>query len=216
MIIKTLIVDDHQIFLDGIRLMIEKESDIVLVGEATRGKKALDVIKKQSVDLVILDIHLPDMDGVAVAKEIKTIKPDVKILILSMSGDYKFIKTLVSIGCSGYILKENGYEELISAIRSVSQGNDYFGEEIKNTLITGHKFDAIRRKNETPLTERETQVLKQLATGQTTEEVAEALFIAVSTLETHKRNLMSKVHIKTSAGLVAYAYKNGYADIVST
>ncbi|WP_298316800.1 response regulator transcription factor [uncultured Aquimarina sp.] len=206
--IKIIIADDHRIVLDGLSSLIKATNEIEIVGLANNGQEILDLLHDREVDIVVSDIEMPIMNGVEATKLIKRQFPHVKMLILTMYSSIGFIRKVLEIGAQGYILKNKGKEELIDAIKTINDGDEYFGREIEKTLRQSLKkdniFDVVK------LTKREIDVLKLIANGDTTPIISEKLFIAHSTVETHRRNLIEKTGVQNSKGLVKYAFKNGY------
>lgn len=209
--IKVVLADDHQIVIDGLKSLIDREKDICTVGEATNGVELLDKMIDKEVDVAVVDIDMPRMNGIDTTKEIKKRFPDVRVLILSMYNDHEYIKQLIATGASGYVLKNKGKEELVNAIRKVASGGEYLGEAVVKTLMEEMK-KPLRKENDQkiPLTKRETDVLKRIAEGNTTTQIAELLFIAPSTVETHRRNLIDKLGVANSPALIKFAIENGY------
>jgi len=207
--IKIIIADDHKIVLDGLTSIINTNDEIEIVGKALNGIQVIELLKTNSVDAVVLDIEMPEMDGVETAKIIKENYPQIKILILTMYNEIGFIRKILEAGAHGYILKNKGKEELVTALKSICNGMDYFGEEVSKTL-----FSSMRNKNvngEIKLTKKETEVLKLIANGDTTPIISQKLFIANTTVETHRRNLIEKTGVKGTKGLIKFAIENGYA-----
>ena len=211
--INVILADDHQIVLDGLKSLLEREKDICLVGEALNGIELLSQFGEKHVDIAVIDIDMPRMNGIETTKEIRKKYPEVKVLILSMYNDNEYIRQLIEVGASGYILKNKGKEELVSAIRKIATGGEYYGEAVVKTLIADMKKP---KKNlndkKVPLTKRETEVLKLIAEGYNTPKIAEALFIAPCTVETHKRNLIDKLGVSNARVLIKYAIENGYLE----
>ena len=207
--IKTVLADDHKIVLEGLAFMIENQNNIEVVGKALNGKEVLDVLSKNVVDVVVLDIEMPEMDGVETTRFIRQQYPDVKIVILTMYNTIGFIRKIAEAGAHGYILKNKGGEELVSAILAVYHGEEYFGEEVSKTL-----FSSMKQKNmagEVRLTRREKDVLKLIADGLTSAQISEELSIAKTTVETHRRNLIDKTGVPNTKGLVRFAIEQGYS-----
>lgn len=209
--INVLIVDDHQIVIDGIRSLLKGSNHIHIVGEALHGKEALEILDKKTVDVIILDIQMPIMGGIEVTKIIKEKYADTKVLILTMYDTPEFVQQAIEIDADGYILKNRGAEELESALQALTNGEDYFGKEANKALRSGVRRKKNRDKNEIPLTKRETEVLKLIAYGKTTPQISELLCIAPSTVETHRRNLIEKTQVENSSkGLIKFAIENKY------
>jgi DNA-binding NarL/FixJ family response regulator len=208
--VKVLLTDDHLLFLEGIRSLLATEPGIEVVGIATSGPQALEMLRKHPVDIAVLDVSMPGMDGVETTQRIKRQFPQVKVIALTMSNTEKFILGLRDAGASGYILKDRGREELVSAIHAVAAGDQYYSREVANTLM--NSISRKREEGRTQLTERELEVLKLIGHGKTTPEIAELLFVAQSTVETHRRNLLSKLGLRNSLELVRYAIGQGLLD----
>ena len=208
--IKVVIADDHAIVVDGLVSLLKDESDIDVVYTANNGKLAFEYIQRNPVDIAVLDINMPELNGVEATKEIKTFPTDTKVLILSMYNSIEFVDDLLEAGCSGYILKNKGQEELVKAIRTIYSGEEYYGKEVIQTMISGKKTPE-KKTPQIPvkLTNRELEVLKLIAQEYTTPEIAKKLSRAETTIDTHRRNLISKLDVKSSLGLVAYAYQQG-------
>ncbi|MFT5819261.1 MAG: two-component system nitrate/nitrite response regulator NarL [Crocinitomix sp.] len=210
--IKILLADDHGMILDGLKSILKNETDIKVVGTADNGEDAVHIIENNDVDVAILDINMPKMNGIEATRIIRA-NSDTKVLILSMHDTYEFIDELIDAGCQGYILKNKGQEELVTAIRRVHNGKPYFGERIKERIME-ERLSPKKNKIAMPvsLTKREIEVLKLIAQEFTSPEIAEKLFIVEATVNTHRRNLISKLGVRNSLGLVSYAYKNGMIE----
>ncbi|MCE7996046.1 MAG: response regulator transcription factor [Roseivirga sp.] len=206
--IRIFIADDHQIVVDGIRSILEGLEGIVVVGGAASGEETLRQLARFEVDVLLLDINMAGMNGVQVAKRLKEEEHPVRILVLTMHNNPQFTKQLIEIGVLGCLMKNSGKQEMIRAIKEVHAGQRYYGAEITNTL-----FDSIDKSQKATqkaeLTKREIEVLKLIANELTTNEIAEELFISTHTVETHRKNLLSKLGFKNSAGLARFAAKNG-------
>jgi two-component system nitrate/nitrite response regulator NarL len=206
--INLLIADDHQVVIDGLKSLLSLEDDFQVVGEAQNGKMVLEALKDQKIDVVLLDINMPEMDGIETARRMREQHPNVKILILTMYNRPEFIRNIIEVGASGYVLKNAGKDELINSIRKVERGEDYFSLSVTNTLMDSFKSGTESSKVE--LTKRERGVLTLIAEANKTSEIAEKLFISTHTVNTHRKNLLSKLNIKNTAGLVRYAIENGF------
>ena len=207
--IKILLVDDHQMFLDGLASILRDEEDIEIIQEVPDGELALKVLKNNPVDVVILDYEMPYINGYLTTKEIKKKYPQCKVLILSMHNDKTIIKNLIEVGVSGFILKNSGKKELIRAIRAITDDKKYFSEKITEILISDIAESKNQEKQEkVHITKREKEVLKLVVEGYTSKQIANELFIAETTVETHRSNLLSKTGMPNARALVNYAHKN--------
>jgi two-component system, NarL family, nitrate/nitrite response regulator NarL len=208
--IKIIIADDHQMVIDGLKALLVSEPDICIIGEAVNGEALLELLRiKEQPNLVILDINMPGLDGLEAAKEIHRRFPAIRILVLSMYNKPVFIKNLIEVGVAGYILKNTGREELINAIHKIAAGQDYFGTEVTKSIMSSLKGNA---EIQAPLTKREEEVVKLIAKAYTTAEIAEKLFISTHTVDTHRKNLLSKLNLKNTAAIVTYAIQNGLTE----
>lgn len=210
--IKIILADDHHVVLDGLTALINTIKDIEVVEVAYNGRHALQLLGQHKIDVAVLDIEMPVLDGLKTTKEIKLKYPDVKVLILTMYNNERFIKEIIKSGASGYILKNKGGNELITAIRTVYQGQEYFTQAVTDTLIEG-----LRKKKkvigfQAKLTTREKEVLQLIVNGNSTREITEKLFIAGTTVETHRRNLIEKLGVKGTKGLIKYAIENNLLE----
>ncbi len=209
-----LIVEDHLIVKDGIKLVLESEDELTIVGDLHNGADVLPFLKKNKVDLILLDINLPGVDGLTLATQIKEQFIGVKILVLTFYNKAAFIKGIAESGAEGYILKNSSKDEVISAIFKVLNGENYFSKEATNTLLK-----SMRRQGtnyEVKLTKREIEVMILLASAYTVNEVADKLFISAHTAETHRKNIMAKLKFKNKAEMTLYAKENGYLDLPGT
>lgn len=209
---KILIVDDHTMFLQGLILLLEQEKKLEIVGKAINGVEALNIIKKGNVDLVILDISMPEMDGIELSKILKKDFPHVKILVVSTHSNVSIISRLIRIGINGYLLKNAEKAELLQAIDSISNGENYFSEETEEKHISNNLRIERQISTLTELSSREKEILILIAHEYNTAEIAEKTFISLNTVNTHRKNLLSKLNAKNTAGLVKYAVENGLVD----
>lgn len=210
--IKLLIVDDHTMFLQGIISLLEQEPNINIVDKAVNGIEALEIIKKSAIDLIILDISMPAMDGIELSKILKKQHPQIKILILSTHSNAMIISRLIRIGVNGYLLKNAEKEELLKAINTIASGENYFAEELEEKHFTNNSRIEKQSSHITELSSREKEILVLIAQEYNTAEIAEKTFISLNTVNTHRRNLLSKLNAKNTAGLVKYAVENGLVD----
>ncbi|MEZ0129666.1 response regulator [Flavobacterium sp. LBUM151] len=209
---KILIADDHTMFLQGLISLLEQEKKLEIVGKAINGIEALNIIKKGNVDLVILDISMPEMDGIELSKILKKEFPHVKILVVSTHSNVSIISRLIRIGVNGYLLKNAEKTELLQAIDSISNGENYFSEETEENHISNNLRIERQISTLTELSSREKEILILIAHEYNTAEIAEKTFISLNTVNTHRKNLLSKLNAKNTAGLVKYAVENGLVD----
>lgn len=204
---RLLIADDHQMFVDGLKSLLEEEPELLVVGEARNGFEVLEICDREPVDIVIMDINMPLMDGIQTARELSKKHPSIKILGLSMYNDRDYISDILKAGALGYVLKNTGKENLLKAISTLQAGDNYLSEEVSKTLLstfirTAHTDYAMEK-----LSDREKEVLDCIASGLTTHEIGEKLFISKNTVETHRKNLLYKLKARNTAELVNNAYK---------
>jgi len=203
---RILVVDDHRLFLEGVRKHLEPSPGFEVVGSASDGQRALQILKNLEVDVIVLDINMPNLDGAETARKVREQYPTIRILIVSMHKDYKYISNLKGIGVHGYILKNSGPAELVSAIQKLAQGEEYFSQEVKNVFFENHgKKEVIPH-----LTTREIEVLRLIAKGKTSPEISDQLHIAKSTADQHRKNLLSKTDCRNVLELVRWALENGF------
>lgn len=208
--VKVLLADDHKIVRDGIKLMLETQIGIDVIAEANNGREALQKLNNSVIDIVVMDINMPEMDGITATKEIKSIYPDVKVLALTMSNDDLHIRQMIQAGASGYIMKSAGRAELKDAINSVMNGKHYFSDEATHSIM----MDLVKGKGKPSspdavhITDRELEILELIIQEFTNQEIAEQLFISSRTVDAHRRNLLQKTGARNTAGLVRYAFQN--------
>jgi DNA-binding NarL/FixJ family response regulator len=212
--IRVLLADDHKIFRDGVRSILEKESDMLVVDDAANGIEVMDKIEKLEVDVLVLDIDIGKPNGIEITEMVSKNHPNVKILILSMIGLHDFVIQALEKGAIGFLLKNTGKDEVLTAIRSVYKGDSYFSKEVSAVLIEQlHKPASSRKKNiDIPISPREIEVLKLIAHEYSNSEIADKLFISIRTVDTHRRNLLEKLGAKNTAGLVRFAIQKGLVD----
>ncbi|MEX0648225.1 MAG: response regulator transcription factor [Balneolaceae bacterium] len=208
--IKVLLVDDHNIVRDGIKLMLKPQAGIDVVAEAKNGNEAFSVLQKMHIDLVVMDINMPEMDGVTATKNIKEKYPDVKILALTMSNDDLHIRQMIQAGASGYIMKSAGRSDLKEAIFTIMDGRHYFSNEATQSIM----MDLVKGKGKSSvpdpihITDRELEILEYIIKEYTNQEIAEELYISARTVDAHRRNLLQKTGARNTAGLVKYAFQH--------
>ncbi len=206
--IKIYLVDDHQMLLDGLKAIISSEKDFEIVGECTLPLLAFEQIQLLKPDIVLTDINMPELSGVDLVRKLKPRMNDTKFIALSMYGERSYIKDMLQAGVKGYILKNTGREELVRAIKTVYEGNEFFSEEVENVIESNPVND--EKINTINLTEREVDIIDCIAKEMTNAQIAEALFISERTVETHRKNIFRKTGIKGVVGLVKFALDKGF------
>lgn len=210
-VLKIAVADDHQIVIDGIVTMVQDDDRIKFVGSAHNGKEAIFLLQKKKVDVLLLDINMPGMDGMEALKEIRKTDKKTKIIALSMIGEMGIIQQMMNDGANGYVLKNEGKDALIKAIFSVYNGEHYFSEEIRD--LANNKIQKDNSIIKFPLiTRREKQILKCIVDEMTSSEIAEKLFISFNTVETHRKSLLLKLGVRNSVGLVKKAILMGLLE----
>ena len=210
--IKILLCDDHAVVRMGLKMLLNNNKDIDVIGEASEGDEAIGLAQELKPNVVIMDLSMPHgKDGLTATAELKKLMPEVAILILTMHDDEEYLFRAIQVGASGCILKSAPQEELLRAIRSVSNGNAYLHPSATKRLMEEY-IGSVKQGNSDTfhlLSDREKEVLTLIAKGFSNKEIAEKLFISVKTVETHKSNLMEKLQMKTRPELVAFALKKG-------
>ena len=207
---RLLIVDDHQMLLDGIRALLQDENQFEIIAEAHNGTQALSILKENEIDIVLTDINMPEMDGITLAQKIHSDFPKSKIIALSMFSERQTIRDMVDAGVSGYILKNTGKEELVSALTKIAAGGLYFGDEVTNEMMRmmNEPEKSDEKQNQINLTIREREILKLISKEYSNSQIANELFISERTVETHRKNIFRKTNTKSIVGLIKYAYEH--------
>lgn len=208
--IKVYLADDHAMFRDGIKAMLKDESDFDIVGEGDNEKTILSECTELEPDVVLMDISMQGTDGIQVTRKLREAGSQVKILAVSMHNESNYIKSMLDSGANGYILKTTGRNEMITAIQTVYNGATFLSNEVSQNLIKGLQLQA--SESHAKLTPREIDVLKMIAGEYSNQEIADTLFISSRTVDTHRRNLLEKLGLKNTAGLVKFAIKKGYVE----
>lgn len=211
MSIRVLIVDDHAVVRTGLRLLLGAEHDLEPVGEAGSARDAVFQARALSPDVILLDLVMPDGNGLDVLPQLVHENPDARVLVLSMQDEPRYVREAFAAGASGYVLKEAADTEVVLAVREVAGGGRYVNPELGARLVVADA-EAEKRAEADPLSDREREVLLLLALGHTNQEIAKKLFISVRTAETHRAHIMQKLRLQTRADLVAYAIGQGLLD----
>jgi len=204
--IRVLIADDHQILLDGLKAIITKDRMLTVLGTASNGLEVLEFLKNESVDVLLLDLQMPVMDGLETTMHVKKSFPDIKIIMLTTNDEGSIITSLFKAGAIGYLLKNASKEYLIQGIK-----DGYSGKKVLSSHLTGKMIDSltdnpkVKKGNIPKITNREIEVIKLIAQEFTTQEIADTLFVSTNTVATHKRNLFTKMDVKNSVGMVKKA-----------
>lgn len=210
---KVLVADDHAIVRTGLRALLKSEPSLQLVGEASGGYEVMELVEKTRPDILLLDLSMPDLDGISVTKTIKPQYPDLAILILTVHEDEALLREAIQAGAAGYILKRAAESELISAIHIILRGDLYIDHSMARTLLRDTaKQTATRQDTSDPLTQRETEILKLIVQGYTNRQIGEELIISIRTVEGHRSNLSEKLGLHSRVELVRYAREHGLID----
>jgi two-component system response regulator NreC len=214
--VRLLVADDHKIFRQGIKKLLEEEPDLQVVGESADGRETVKKATELKPDVILMDIAMANLNGLEATKQIKKVLPETKVIMLTMHKNEEYVLQSFQAGASGYILKEGAVEELVSAIRSIHQDKSFLSPTVSKTLVDAYLRKMETGKTETPfdlLTDREREVLQLIAEGYTNREVAKQLFISVKTVEAHRAHIMQKLNIHDIAKLVKYAIQKGLVDL---
>lgn len=204
--VNLLIADDHQLIADGIAKIVEAEDDIGEICIASNGREAVDLALAKEIDCVIMDINMPVLNGVDATKLIKQAKPQVKVIVVSMLCDAAIVSKMMKAGADAFINKDTGKTELLRALDKVMSGEKYISTAVAGNLISHLSSRTVEPSGtEKHLTPRELEIIRMIADGQTNHEIAEALFLSVVTVNTHRKNILAKLHLKNTAALVKYA-----------
>lgn len=202
--IKVAIAEDHQSLIDGIKLFMEYEDDIKVVGEANDGERLLEIVRLKKPDVVLTDIRMPKMDGITAARHIKKELPQCKVIAFSMFEQDEAIAQMEAAGASGYILKNSSLKTVITAIRAVMNGETFFDSSLKKSTL------GKTEGNDVPLSKREKEIVKLIGEGKTSQEIADSLFIEKSTVDTHRKNILKKLSLQGKSELLRYSMEKKY------
>jgi DNA-binding NarL/FixJ family response regulator len=209
--IRIIIADDHEIMREGLRNLINKQPGMEVIAEAEDGRMAVELVRELSPDVVIMDIAMPILNGIEATRQIMTESVHTKIIALSMHSDRRFLANMLGAGASGYLLKNCAFKELIYAIQSVMSNQIYLSPAIVSIVIDDyvHHLSSADASNQSVLTPREREVLQLLAEGKTTKEIASCLNVSVTTIDTHRKNIMEKLGYHNIADLIKFAIREG-------
>jgi len=213
---KVVIVDDHEIFRIGLKLLLNKIDDIEVVAEASNGKEFLELINKVEADIVLMDISMPIMDGIEATEKVLEKNPKLKIIALTTFGETEYFDGMIYAGVGGFMLKNSGPEDFKKAIEKVANGGNFFSEEMLAKLtrrVVNEKIMETKKEKLTELSKRENEVLELICRGFSNEKIGESLYISSRTVERHKTNLISKTGTRNTLNLVIYAFKNKLVEL---
>jgi two-component system response regulator NreC len=207
-VIQVVLVDDHAVVRSGLRLLLERQDDIEVVGEAGNAKDAVFRARTLTPDVILLDVVMPGESGIEVLPKLLKESPETKVLVLSMQDDPSYVREAFAAGASGYVLKEAADEEVVSAVREIAGGASYVHPALGARMVAADAQERAAAEAD-PLSDREREVLRLLALGHTNQEIAERLYISVRTAESHRAHIMQKLRLATRAELVRYALAQG-------
>lgn len=212
---RVLIADDHKIVREGLKALIDKQESMQVVAEADNGLEAVRLARKLQPDVVIMDLGMPQMNGIEATREVTAREPGIKVIALSMHSDKRFVLQMIKAGASGYLLKDSAFEELITAIKTVVSNQSYLSPKITDVVIKDY-VQTLSKGDVSAfsvLTAREREVLQLLAEGRSTKEMAGSLNVSVKTVETHRQQIMDKLNIHSVAELTKYAIREGLTSL---
>ena len=211
--INVIIVDDHSLFRNGMKLLLSNAGNYSILAEASNGKEFLDLLTTMTPDIVLMDINMPEMNGIEATTKALERYPDLKIICLSMYGEEEYYYKMIEAGVSGFLLKNSDINEVKTAITTVHQGGKFFSQELLYNVVKNIKTTQSNQELVENLSEREIEVLKQICIGLSNQEISQILHISKRTVDKHRANLLDKTNSKNTAHLVMYAIKNKLIDI---
>jgi len=213
--IKLFIADDHELFREGLKSLLSREKDIAIVGSASDGLEAVNAVRRLKPEVVLMDVTMPNMNGIQATAKICSELPDIAVIVISMHNDRRFIAEALKAGARGYVLKESSPELMLDAIRTVSRNEVFFSPKVCTVLVSDYLRllgnEEVGRAS--PLSEREMEVLQLLVKGRNGKQVADALSISKNTVDTHRRRIMDKLGCESMAELTKYAIREGFLTL---
>jgi DNA-binding NarL/FixJ family response regulator len=211
---RVVLADDHEIVLEGLRAMLERERDIDVVGLASNGREVIEVVQNENPDVVLMDLSMPGLNGIDATRRLTVEQPAVRVLFLSMHADRRFIATAIASGAAGYILKDQATEEVVRGIRAVMERGSYLCPRVAAIVVDDYRMLVNDGLNTEPqLTDREREVVQLMAEGLRTKDIAECLHVSVKTVSTHREHIKQKLGIRSLAGLTKYAIRHGLTTV---
>ena len=213
--IRVLLVDDHELMREGLRSILEREKDVEVVGEAASGRAAVELARTLEPDVVVMDVAMKDSNGIEATRQLRSAWPDLKVIALSSHSDSRYVNAMLDAGACGYVLKANAYDDLRRALVAAQQGKSYLCPDVTESVVGSslRKPGGDPERSHASLSPREKEVLQLLAEGLSSPEIAQRLFIATTTVETHRRNVMRKLRIHSVADLTKYAIREGLTSL---
>jgi two-component system response regulator NreC len=209
---RIVLAEDHKTVREGLKMLVNAQTDMEVVGEAGDGVAAIKSVREKHPDLVVMDISMPEMNGLKATRKLKSEFPDLKILTLTRHSDDSFLEQLIGAGASGYILKQSAPAELITAIRTVGGGNAYLDSSLTEKVIGGYLSRGLRGERKNEVSDRELEVLRLIAWGHSNKEIGNRLELSVKTVEAHKANAMRKLNMRGRIDIVRYAILKGWLE----
>lgn len=213
--LKIYLVDDHKLFREGLKLLLSTQDFVHHIYEASNGREFIESLSLVDCDVVLMDIEMPEMNGIEATREAVRLHPDLKIIVLSMYGDEQYYYQMIDAGAKGFMLKNTGIENVITAIKKVATGENFFSEELLFSILNNMR-DSNKTETESPdseISEREMEILYHVCKGKSNQEIADELFISKRTVDKHRANLLSKTGCRNTAALVMYAIKNKIIEV---
>ncbi len=212
---KILLADDHKLMREGLQMLLEKLGGMTIVGEAGNGLSAVRMARDLKPDLVLMDIAMPDLNGIEATRRIMTEAPGVKVIALSMHADKRFVRHMFAAGARGYVLKGSAFEEVATAIKTVAAGRIYISPKIADQVLAEYVEQLIKPSAgaDSPLSGREREVLQMLAEGKSSRTIAKRLHVSVTTVDTHRKHIMDKLGFRSIAELTKYAVREGLTPL---
>jgi len=212
--LRVLLVDDHELMRQGLRSILEREDDVEVVGEAASGRAALELARALTPDVVVMDVAMQDQNGIEATRQIRAACPNVKVLALSSHSDARYVTAMLDAGACGYVLKANAYDDLRRALDAARRGRSYLCADVTDAVVGASRAaSSVPASSRAPLSGREREVLQLLAEGLSSPQIGERLFVATSTVETHRRNIARKLGIHSVADLTKYAIREGLTSL---
>jgi two-component system response regulator NreC len=210
--LRIILAEDHETVREGLKLIVNSQTDMEVIGEANNGSAAIKLARELAPDIVVMDISMPELNGLKATKKLKQVCPQVKVLTLTRHTDDAYLQQLIQAGASGYVLKQSAPTELIRAIHAVSEGKSYLDPALTNKVMGGYASRAASRRGEkrSDLTDREAEVLRLIAWGYSNKEIGARMDISVKTVEAHKANAMQKMDMRSRIDIVRYAILQGW------